>query len=347
MTAEQTEATAPVPASREGGLRRVGRTAYDWAWRYKENLGLVPVILLLAIIGSFVSPTFVTVHNAINILQQSAVLGFLVFALSLIILTGKFDLSLEGTISFAPMLGAWLVYAKSPPGSGVGMDPYLAIVVTIATGAAIGLFNSFLIVWIGINSFLATLAMQILLVGMTYMLTSGLTLYSPSRDFLWLGQATFQGIPISILATGLLFIAGALFMRYTKYGRWILAVGGNVDAARSAGIRPSVVWTGVLVLGGVLAAIAGIMLSGRVDAVTVGQGRGVTFDMFAAAAIGGIALTGGRGHLLGALLGVLLLGLIGDVMTLAQIQTQVINAVRGAIILVALVINRYVVAERG
>jgi len=346
MTAERSEAAARGPGSLEGTPRGIARRAYAWAWRYKENLGLVPVIVLLAAIGSVVSPTFVTFQNAINILQQSAVLGFLVFALSLIILSGKFDLSLEGTISFAPMFGAWLVVTKAP-GSGLGLDPYAAIAVTIATGAAIGLFNSFLIVWIGINSFLATLAMQILLVGMTYMLTSGLTLYSPSTDFLWLGQARIQGIPISILVTALLFVAGALLMRYTKYGRWILAVGGNVDAARSAGIRPSVVWTGVFVLGGILAAVAGIMLSGRVDAVTVGQGRGVTFDMFAAAAIGGIALTGGRGHLLGALLGVLLLGMIGDVMTLAQIQTQVINAVRGAIILVALVINRYVVAERG
>jgi simple sugar transport system permease protein len=343
------DAGAPVarrPGAGEAILRRWARATSDWVWRYKENLGLVPVIILLVVIGSLVSPTFVTFNNAIIILQQSAVLGFVVFAASLIILSGKFDLSLEGTVSFAPMLGAWLLTTHAP-GSGIGLNPFAAIGVTIGTGALIGLVNAFLIVGIGINSFLATLAMQILLVGLTYMLTSGLTLYSPSRDFLWLGQANVQGIPIAIIAAALLFVVGALFMRYNKYGRRILAVGGNVEAARSAGIRPGLVWTGVFVLGGILAAIAGIILSGRVDAVTVGQGRGITFDMFAAAAIGGIALSGGRGHLLGALLGVLLLGMIGDVMTLAQIQTQVINAVRGAIILVALVINRYVVAERG
>ena len=346
MTVQGGGEIARSPERGDAAPRRAIRAVADWLWRYKENLGLVPVIFLLALIGSLVSPAFLTTGNIINVLQQSAVLGFIVFAGSLVIISGKFDLSLEGTLNFAPMLGAWLLVSAAP-GSGVGLDPFVAIGVAIACGAAIGLVNSFLIVWIGLNSFLATLAMQILLAGLTYMLTSGLTLYSPSRDYLWIGQARVGGIPLSIVAAALLFVAGTIFMRYHKSGRRILAVGGSVDAARSAGIRPGLVWTGVFVLGGVLAAIAGLILSGRVDAVTVGQGRGITFDMFAAAAIGGISLSGGRGHLPGALLGVLLLGLIGNVMTLAQIQTQVINAVRGAIILIALIINRYVVAQRG
>jgi ribose/xylose/arabinose/galactoside ABC-type transport system permease subunit len=279
------------------------------------------------------------------VLQQSAVLGFVTFAGSVIILSGKFDLSLEGTVNFAPMLGVWLMTA-SPPGSGAGLDPLFALAVTLLVGATVGFINAVLIVVIGLNSFLATLGMQILLAGLTYTLTSGLTVYSPADQFLLVGQARLGAIPISVLLTVLLYVSGALFMRYHRTGRRIYAVGGSVEAARSAGIRPGIIWFGVFMAGGLLAAIAGLILSGRVDAVTVGQGRGITFDMFGAAAIGGISLNGGRGNLLGALLGVILLGEISNVMTLAQVQTQVIDAVRGFIIIVALLINRFVTAER-
>ncbi len=325
-------------------VRRLVRATLDWVWRYKESLGLFPVIILLAIVGTFVSPAFLTPTNLSNVFQQSAVLGFVTFAGAVIILAGKFDLSLEGTVNFAPMLGAWLLTVL-PPGSGLGLNPVVAVFVTVGAGALIGLTNGVFVVFLGLNAFLVTLAMQILLRGLTYTLTSGLTIESPDPSFVWIGQADVAGVPVSIIATALLFFVGALFMRYHKYGRWILAVGGSHEAARAAGIRPGLVWIGTFVFGGILAAIAGLILSGRVDAVTVGQGSGITFDMFAAAAIGGISLNGGRGNLLGALLGVVLLGEIGNVMTLAQVPTQTIDAVRGVLILIALVINRFVTAE--
>ncbi|MGH9105157.1 MAG: ABC transporter permease [Acidimicrobiales bacterium] len=301
----------------------------------------MPAIIVLAVLGSLASPSFLTLLNAVNILQEVAVLAFVTVAESLVIIAGHFDLSLEGILSFAPMLGAWLLTTQ-PPGSGLGLDPFAAVAVTIAVGAAIGATNGFFIVGLGLNSFLVTLAMQILLVGLSYTLTTGLTISEPSHVFVWLGAQTVGIVPVGVIAAILLFIIASLFMRYHKYGRFLYAIGGNREAARTAGIRVNRIWFCLFIGSGVLAAIGGLVLSGQVDAVTVDQGGGITLTIFAAAAIGGVSLNGGRGYLWGAALGVLLLGLITNVMTLAQVPSQVIQVIQGAIVLAALVINRSV-----
>src|SRR2546425_6307569 len=166
MTVEQNELLAASSVRRRVPIRRLLTSASAWIWRYKESLGLVPAILLLAIVGTFVSPAFLTARNITNVLQQSAVLGFVTFAGAIIILNGKFDLSLEGTVNFAPMLGAWLLTVE-PPGSGLGLNPCGAVAVTLAPGACIGLTNGLFFVFLGLNSFFLTLGLPILLRGLT------------------------------------------------------------------------------------------------------------------------------------------------------------------------------------
>ena len=316
-----------------------GRTG-GWIWSHRENLGLVPAILALGVVGSVVSSAFLTPLNLINIGEESAVLAFIVVAESLVIISGEFDLSLEGVLAFAPMLGAWLMESKAP-GSGVGLNPFLAILVTIAAGAAVGVVNGSLVVGLGLSSFLVTLAMQILLHGLSYTLTKGLTIAQPAAPFVWLGGQSIGIVPIGVIAAILIFMAGTLFLRYHKYGRFIYAIGGNRVAARAAGIPVRRVWFLLFVVSGMLGAVGGLVLSGQVNAVTVDQGQGLTLTMFAAAAIGGISLSGGRGYLWGAGLGVILLGMITDVMTLAQIPSEVILAIQGAMVLAALIVNRW------
>jgi simple sugar transport system permease protein len=294
----------------------------------------------LGALGTLVSSAFLTPLNLINIAQESAVLSFIVVAESLVILAGQFDLSLEGILAFAPMLGAWLMETHAP-GSGIGLNPYLAILVTLAAGAAVGLINGSLVVGLGLSSFLVTLAMQILLHGLSYTLTKGLTISQPAAEFVWLGGSGIGILPVGVAAAILVFVVGTLFLRYHKYGRFIYAIGGNRNAARAAGIPVSRVWIILFVVSGILGAVGGLVLSGQVNAVTVDQGTGLTLTMFAAAAIGGISLSGGRGYLWGAALGVILLGMITDVMTLAQVPSQVILAIQGAMVLAALVVNRW------
>jgi simple sugar transport system permease protein len=330
-------ASQSISVRRTGGVA-LGRRAASLGLR---ELTLIPAIVLAIVAGSLVSDAFLTADNLLNILQQSSELSVVVIAESLILIAGKFDLSLESVVGLAPMLGAWLIVQNTEVGgSGVGLSWPLAIVVVLATGALVGLINGFMIVKLRLNAFIVTLAMLILLRGIQLGTTNGKTLFNLPDGFLYLGSGKWAGIPVSIWLAGLLYLGFGLFLRYHRLGRAIYAIGGNAEAARVAGIRVERVLWGVLITGGALAALAGLMLTGRIASVVTSQGQNMIFYVFAAAVIGGISLNGGRGRLLGALTGVLLLGILQNVLTLAQIPAFWIDAVYGFIILVALVLAR-------
>jgi simple sugar transport system permease protein len=306
-----------------------------------RDLVLIPVIIVVMIIGSFVSPAFLMPENLMNILQQSSELSILVIAQSLILICGKFDLSLESTVGLTPMVAAWLIITDtSIGGSGVGIGAYGGIAVVFALGLLIGLINGLLVVKLKLNAFITTLAMLILLRGTTLGITNGQTLFDLPDAFLYLGTAKWFGIPVSIWIAGILFAIAALFMRYHRIGRAIYAIGGNAEAARVAGIPVDRITLGVYVVGSLLAALAGLMLTGRIASVVSSQGQNMIFYVFAAAVIGGISLNGGQGRIVGALTGVILLGLLQNVLTLSQVAAFWIDACYGAIILIALIITR-------
>lgn len=310
------------------------------SFRFRE-LTLVPAIILAIIAGAFISPAFLTADNFLNILQQSSELAVLVIAESLILIAGKFDLSLESTVGLAPMTAAWLMAIDTTfGGSGFGFGVYPAILVLFAIGAAAGFINGFLVVKLRLNAFIVTLAMLILLRGVTLGLTNGKTLFDLPNEFLYLGTAKWLGAPVSIWIAGILYLIFGLLLRYHRTGRALYAIGGNAEAARVAGINVERVTWGVYVVGGLLAALAGLMLTGRIASVVSSQGQNMIFYVFAAAVIGGISLNGGRGRLLGALTGVLLLGFLQNILTLAQVPAFWIDAAYGAIILVALILAR-------
>ncbi len=323
------------PVQLGGALRRSAAS-----FRFRE-LTLLPAIVLALVAGSFVSSAFLTTGNLLNILQQSSELSVVVIAESLILIAGKFDLSLESIIGLSPMIGAWLI-VKDPSagGSGVGLNGYAAVAVVLASGALVGAVNGALVVRMRLNAFIVTLAMLILLRGITLGLTNGQTLVGLPATFLYLGTARWFGVPVSIWVAALLYLVFGLFLRYHRIGRAIYAIGGNPEAARAAGIRVERVTWGVFIVGGLLSALAGLMLTGRIASVVSSQGQNMIFYVFAAAVIGGISLNGGRGRLLGALTGVLLLGILQNVLTLAQFAAFWIDAAYGGIILVALILAR-------
>ena len=311
-----------------------------------SSIALIPALVLLLIIGSFANDAFLLPANLLTILQQSSILALLVLAESLVLITGKFDLSLESTVGLAPMIGGWLVTSAAIGGSGWMVNPYLAIAATLGLGLLIGAFNGFLIVKLGLNAFIVTLSMLILLRGVTLGLASGKTLYDLPDELTYLGSAVWLGVPASIWICGLLFGLGAFLMRYHRYGRAIYAIGGNAEAARAAGIRVERVTWIVFIVASLLAALAGLLLCGRLGAITAQQGSNMIFTTFAAAVIGGISLNGGKGSLGGALLGVLLLGIVTNILTLSQIASFWIDATFGAIILIAQSLVRLTGGER-
>ena len=312
---------------------------------WMRELALLPVIVLLLIIGSFVNAQFLTTSNLINVAQGSAALGVVVVAETLILLIGKMDLSLQSTYGLAPMVGAWLIVSKDSQGLGTMWNPYVGIAIVLLIGALIGLVNGLLIVKLGFNAFIFTLAMLILLAGIQIGIVSGSTIYHLPNEYIYLGSQLLLGMPVSVWVTGLIFLLAALFLRYHRVGRAIYAIGGNAEAARAAGIRVDRVCIGVFIVASVLAALAGLMTAGQVVAVTSNQGNNLIFSVFAAAVIGGISLDGGRGRMLGSLTGVILLALVTNILVLSQIQTFWIDAATGLIILIALTIARIIGTE--
>lgn len=317
------------------------------ATAYVRELALLPALVVALVLGALANDNFFTQDNLVNVLQQSAQLSILVLAEALIIISGRFDLSLESTFGFTVMVGAFLALdASASSGSGLGLHPALAIAVVFAVGLAVGAFNGLLIVRLRLNAFIVTLGMLILLRGVTVGLVDGQTLSNLPAAFTYLGSASLVGIPISIWIAGALYLLVGLFCRYHRTGRAIYAIGGNEEAARTAGIRTSRVVFGLYLSAGLLAALAGLIEVGRFGAVTASHGENLIFTVFAAAVIGGISLKGGRGSILGALTGVLLLGVISNILVLAQVSQFWIDASYGAIILLALAVARLTGGEQ-
>ena len=265
---------------------------------------------------------------------------------TLILLTGKFDLSLQSTYGLAPMVGAWLIVSKAGQGLGTEFNPFVGIAIVLLVGLVVGTINGLLVVKLGFNAFILTLAMLILLAGIQVGIVSGRTIYFLPDAYIYLGSQYLLGVPVSVWVTGAIFLLSALFLRYHRVGRAIYAIGGNTEAARAAGIHVDRIRIGIFIVASVLAALAGLMTAGQVVAVTSSQGNNLIFSVFAAAVIGGISLDGGRGRMVGALTGVILLALVQNILILSQIQTFWIDAATGLIILIALALARIIGTER-
>jgi ribose/xylose/arabinose/galactoside ABC-type transport system permease subunit len=326
--------------AQKSALSTVATPRWRFPLRIGDELALLQLIVIALVAGAFLHPAFLTQVNLVNILQQSSELSVLVLAEAIILIVGRFDLSLESIVGVAPMVAAWLVLDSSLNGSGLMVNPALAIAVLFLVGLAIGAFNGMLIVHLGLNAFITTLAMLILLRGVAIGITNGRTLYDLPEAFLYLGNAHWLGLPASVWLSAGLYAVGAFILGYHRFGRALYAIGGNAEAARAAGIPVDrYVWA-VFVIAGGLAALSGLMLTGRMASVLSGQGQNMIFTVFAAAVIGRISLNGGKGSILGALCGVILLGIISNILTLSNIETFWISATYGAIILLSLILTR-------
>ncbi len=305
-----------------------------------RDFALIPAIIVIAVIGQIVNPIFLQGDNLINILQTMSEVSLLVMAQTLVLVAGKMDLSLESTFGLAPGVAAWLTVAVGS-GAGLGvLSGAWAIPVTLAVGELIGAINALLIVRFGLNGFIVTLGMLIVLRGLLTGISGGQTFFNLPPSMLYLGSALWLGVPASIWLCLLLFAVGIVLLGFTRYGRALYAIGGNVDAAKAAGIRTDrVLWT-VLVGASLLAALGGLLMSGHLASVAAAQGDGAIFTVFAAAVIGGVSLNGGKGTMFGAFTGILLLYMIQNVLTLAGVPAQWIQALNGAIILIALILSR-------
>ncbi len=323
---------------------QTGRT--DWVQFILDRL-IWFIVLGVFFFFAFIAPNFLTPLNMINIALHASVLGIMVIGQAICLISGNFDLSAEGTVALLTVLAAWLmgtagsgaVSHSFESGSGWGVSPFLVIPIILVLGAGIGWINGFLITRIGMNNFIVTLAMQLVLRGLSLTLSQGRNISNIPDAFRWLGVGKWGAIPVQIIVTGLLFLFFHYFLKNSRFGRQLYATGGNKDAAHASGFNPKKIVTQAYMLSGFLAAIAAWMLLGRIGESTLFLGSGFTLETVAAAVIGGIALSGGYGTISGAFAGVLLLSVVDNGLNLMALPPNAVRGVRGLIILIALIID--------
>lgn len=300
------------------------------------------IVASFFLINALFTPRFATYGNIVNIFYHSAIMSLLVLGQGLTLIIGQLDLSIESTLAFAPGI-AMLLATRWVPG---GLDPVTAIILTLAIGALVGLFNGYCIARIGVNPLLQTLSVLIMLRGIVLFLVP-FSIFPLHKVYTYAGQARLAGnIPVAIPLVIAIYLLFHLILQYTPFGRHFVATGGNARASFVSGINVSRMIIFAFVLSGLLAAVAGLLAAGRQGSVSNTMGEGMVMLAFAGAILGGTSLDGGKGTPLGMLGGALLLGMISNSLNLLGVGVTLVYATQGALIFVAIVIDRVRVKVR-
>lgn len=335
--AKVTSASAPVGSQLSAGKR--SRLAEFGRAFVALGFTMYPVIALLIILGAAVAPRFLTFVNFVNILEQVSVLGLTTIGLTFVLLIGRLDLSLEGIVGFPPMLASVMLVPAAAGGLGIELPGWLGLPIALVAAAVIGGINGFFVVRVGLNPFISTLGMLVLLRGGILIISGGRSIYSPGEGLTYLGSAEIFGIPLSGFIFLLVAVVVGIVFHYHRFGRALYAIGGNEQAARAAGIKVDRIIVLAFIFAALLAGLAGVLLSGRLDSAVTTQGQDIIFSAFAAAVIGGVSLGGGRGTIVGVVSGVFLIGVINNLLTLAHVPSFYVQASTGAVIIVAAVLT--------
>ncbi|RZO45216.1 MAG: ABC transporter permease [Proteobacteria bacterium] len=303
------------------------------------------VLIATFLCFSLLIPNFSSPTNVQNILIGGSVLGIMVIGQALCLFAKNLDLSAEGNVSIVTVIAAWLMLPAAEStfaqagGLGVELAPVLVVPIMLTLGTFFGFINGLLIAYVGMNFFIVTLAMQLVLRGFGYVISEGAVMPGTPSSFNFLGGGQIYGIPMPIITTIIVFLIFHFFIKQTTIGRQVLFVGSNIKTAQTVGIDQKRIVLFVYAVSGFLAAFAGWMLLGKLETSVPNLGAELTLNVVAAAVIGGVSLKGGEGSLIGALAGVLLLAIINNALNLMNVDPYWVNAVRGFIILLALIID--------
>lgn len=304
--------------------------------RSATDSNLAPIIAALVIVSvvlSFATPAFLTASNLTNIVTQSAVVGIAAIGATFVIITSGIDLSVGSNMALSGMVGA---IVATTTGSGL-----LGIVAILIVASAVGAFNGASVVWLGLAPFIVTLAVMGMARGLTLQISQGQSVYGLPESLNWLGSSAIFDVKTSALVTVLLFVVAHFVLSQTSFGHNIYAVGGNAEAARLAGINVRGVVFAAYVLAGITAGIASIILIGRLDSATPNAAMGTELQVIAAVVIGGTSLFGGKGSMIGTLIGVLLIGVINNGLTLLNVSSFWVQFVQGALIFLAVLLDAF------
>lgn len=301
------------------------KTKKEKAMAFSKKYGIVLMLVILLVAAAILEPMFLQPRNLTNVVRQIAVNGIIAVGMTFVIISGNIDLSVGSIFCFCGMSIMFLMPI-------VGWLP--AILIGILLGAVIGVINGYMI-YRGMPAFIMTLAVSIILRGLANMVSNGTPIRSVSETYNAIGQNYFLGIPIQVYVYILIALAATFVMIRTKFGRSVYAVGGNKEVARLSGINVRKIIIAVYIISGVLAAIAAIIGTARLGSCEPTLGQDYHSDAIAATVIGGAAMTGGYGNQLMTVVGVLLLGVLNNILNLLGVSPYWQYLFKGGIIILA------------
>ncbi len=314
--------TTTTPSTFGSGIRNLVRS---------QNAQLIAVLALIAIVVTLVNPNFMRITNIVSIFQQVSVLGILTMAMALALISGGIDLSIGMIMALAGVVISRIILAGGPI--------WLAVLGGVISATLCGLVNGLIISLTKTMPLIITLGMSGVYFGLALVISGGQFMgFSGAFDLI--GRTRIAGVfPATLI---FLFVVVALMfilLNYTRFGRRVVAIGGNEENAYLSGIRVVRYKVAVYSIGGLLAGIASIVLVSRLDSIVATVGTGYELSALTAAVIGGVTFEGGRGTVVGAFIGVILMGVISNAMTVLSINSYLQTAITGGIIVIAVILS--------
>jgi ribose transport system permease protein len=311
----------------------------EYLKRFQSVLALGLMVLAL----SLATDKFCTVDNGLNVLRQICANVCLSIGMTIIILSGGIDLSVGAVLAFAGAVAAGLLKnGVAVPGTDLFIEFTTsgAIFAGIVVGTALGWFNGFVITRFKLPPFVATLGMLSIARGLTMLWTGGFPITRLGDSFGFMGSGHLFGVPMPVLISAALIAVFMLVMKRTRFGRHVYAVGGNERAATLSGLNVNRIKLLVYTLGGALSGVAGLLVTARLDSATPNAGLSYELDSIAAVVIGGTSLNGGRGTIMGTVLGCLIIGVLNNGLVLMEVSPFWQQVIKGLVILVAVAVDK-------
>ena len=287
------------------------------------------VLILEIILVSFLSDAFLTLTNLMIVIRQVSMTAIIAAGMTVVIITAGIDLSVGSIVALSGAMGAGFMASSH--------SVIVGVAVSLATGAIIGLANGLLITKQDLPPFIVTLATMVGIRGLTLVYTQGNPVIVSEPSFAFIGGGVLLGIPVPIIIMVLVFVLVHVLLKYTRFGRYVYAIGGNEEAARLSGVSNNKIKILVYTLSGLVAGLSGLILTSRLASAQPTAGNGWELDAIAAVILGGTSLMGGSGGVAGTLYGALILGIISNALNLLNVSPFYQGVVTAIIIIVAVV----------
>ncbi|MBB5500130.1 L-arabinose ABC transporter permease AraH [Paraburkholderia sp. MM5384-R2] len=301
-------------------------------WQQITEYSLIVIFILMFVTMSLTVDHFFSIENMLGLALSISQIGMVACTMMFCLASRDFDLSVGSTVAFAGVLCAMVLNATN--------STVIAIIAAVAAGAMIGFVNGAVIAYLRINALITTLATMEIVRGLGFIVSHGQAVGVSSDTFIALGGLTFFGVSLPIWVTLICFIVFGVMLNQTVYGRNTLAIGGNPEASRLAGINVERTRVYIFLIQGAVTALAGVILASRITSGQPNAAEGFELNVISACVLGGVSLLGGRATISGVVIGVLIMGTVENVMNLLNIDAFYQYLVRGAILLAAVLLDQ-------